>query len=108
MSLIVNPTPVILTPAQRSANQIKQQVTSLYNNMNQTYQNLYKLFWNDPVNISKELGTDAASLFVLSEVLINAVNSAKPGTITNITIPNTFTYTINTDGSVTITPVKKG
>ena len=100
MSLIN--TPVVLTSAQKAAIQIKNSITNLHNNMKTTYNSNYTLFWSDPINIAAALGTDTASLFQLSQVLVNAVNTAQSGSISNTTSPSQYNVVLNPDGSVTI------
>jgi hypothetical protein len=80
-------------------------VTMLFQQMRDIFTESFNLIWFNNVLTPQEavdaLGSDAAELFRLAEVLTMAVNSAKPDTITP-GIPAGFTVSFNEDGTATI------
>ena len=108
MSLLTRPTPdqSIAGKQSRVANRVRMNTFGIFNQISQTYQQLFGAVWSNPMGLTPQqvvaaLGTDAAELFRFLTVLSTAVNAATPGTI-NVANPAGFTVTSNADGTVTI------
>jgi hypothetical protein len=112
MSILENTSGNTVTPAERSARQLKRATSQMAYNLIQSWNHAWDLIWSssDPAAVLEELGTDAAEVFELNEMLISyfvssltgrrqadldailAKVAAKPATTTN------------EDGTVTIDP----
>lgn len=85
--------------------QIESSIKDTYRNMLSCYMMNYQRIWSNdmgltPQEVCDALGVHAAETFQLAELCKQALNTAKPGTI-SLTPP--FTITINPDGTVTLT-----
>jgi len=101
-------TPVIneITPAQRQANHLKQQVRTAFHSMTVAFNQGAKQFWRNPQatpsQIAAALGTDAVEVFQLHAKLGALLADVRPVAIQEgIEVVGQFTP--NADGTVTIT-----
>ena len=103
---ILNPTTELTTAQKqnRAAQAIQSQAANLFANMGRTYEQISNIVFNNPQGLTPQevldaLGTNAAELLSLSDLLVQTVNAAAPGTIT----PGyPVTLTANPDGTVTV------
>lgn len=107
MSVLDNPVVNEITPAQRQANQIKQNVRQTFQNLVVAFNNGSKQFWRNPQaspsEIAAALGTDAVEVFKLHAKLGALLADVRPAAIQEgAAVVGQFTY--NADGTVTITP----
>lgn len=107
MSVLDTPVVNEITPAQRQANQIKQQVRTAYQSMVVAFNQGAKQFWRNPQaspsQIAAALGTDAVEVFQLHAKLGALLADVRPSAIQEgASVVGQFTY--NADGTVTITP----
>jgi hypothetical protein len=107
MSILDTPVVNELTPAQRQANQIKQQARTTFQSMVTAFNQGAKQFWRNPQaspsQIAAALGTDAVEVFQLHAKLGALIAEVRPEAIQEgAAMVGQFTY--NADGTVTITP----
>lgn len=105
MSLLNNTTELTTAQKQnRAAQAIQSQASNLFTNMGRTYEQISNIVFNNPQGLTPQevldgLGTNAAELLSLSDLLVQTVNTAAPDTIT----PGyPATLTANPDGTVTV------
>lgn len=84
--------------------QIEQRTFNAYKTLIETYNDLYTKVWENPMGLTPqqvfdELGTEGIELFKLSAILVETVNSAKPGTLSRA---QPYEFTINPDGTVIV------
>jgi hypothetical protein len=88
---------------QKTALDMKNKTNLLYISLRQSYVQIFNNFWNHPdltpQQVSDALGTDAVYLFQLGGQLVDLLNTVKADTITQ---GPPLPYTINQDGTVTI------
>ena len=105
MSLLNNNNELTTPEKQnRSAQAIQSQAAALFTNMGRTYEQISNIVFNNPQGLTPQevldgLGTNAAELLGLSDLLVQTVNAAVPGTITP---DRPGTLTPNPDGTVTV------
>ena len=70
-----------LTPAERSARQVKRAATQMAFQLIQSWNHGWDLIWSseDPAAVLAELGTDAGEIFELNEDLIAYFNTTLTG-----------------------------
>lgn len=98
-----------VTPATRTAAQIKMNARATYQQLLQAYSNGINIFWRNtsatPSAISAALGTDAKEVFELHGMIGELIAKIRPQDIEQVNkMVGEFTY--NADGTVTITPPK--
>lgn len=107
MSILDAPIVNEITPAQRQANQLKQQARTAYQSMVVAFNNGAKQFWRNPQAspsaIAAALGTDAVEVFQLHAKLGALLADVRPAAIQEgAAVVGQFTY--NADGTVTVIP----
>jgi hypothetical protein len=107
MSVLDTPVVNELTPAQRQANQIKQNTRTVFQSMVTAFNQGAKQFWANPQatpsQIAAALGTDAKEVFELHGKLGALLAEVRPAAIQEgAAVVGQFTY--NEDGTVTIRP----
>jgi hypothetical protein len=102
MNTLLSP---IVTPAQRKAAQLKQFPAAQFNQLLTAWKQQVSLLWDDqdPQAILDVIGTDGAELFTLSASLAAFLESQKED-CTAATLAKVKPFTVEQDGSVTITP----
>lgn len=108
MSILDTPVVNEITPAQRQANQIKQNVRTAFQNMVMAFNNGSRQFWKNaqasPSQIAAALGTDAVEVFELHAKLGAVLAEVRPDAIKEgQDVVGQFTY--NADGTVTVNTV---
>lgn len=108
---ILNPTPTTLTDAQKLALKIIQDSRRAFSQMKLTFNSSINTLWNSSNATPQEIldalasqGGSAAELFALSNAMVDMMNTFAAANITEI-VPAKYTYTINQDGTVTLTEV---
>lgn len=84
--------------------QIAADAYTAYNALVKAHGSIYKRVWQNNLGLTPQevfdvLGSQGSELFRLSAILIQTVNTAKPGSI-SYTQP--YHFTINPDGTVTV------
>lgn len=107
MSILDKPAIPEITPAIRTAAQIKQSAQATYRQLLTAFEAAVRLFWQNsqatPAEIAAALGTDAREAFQLHAKLGAFLNEVKPGCINNaMGVVGEVTY--NDDGTVTVKP----
>lgn len=107
MSVLDTPVVNEITPAQRQANQLKQQARTAYQSMVLAFNQSAKQFWRNPQatpsQIAAALGTDAVELFQLHAKLGALLAEVRPAAIQEgLAVVGQFTN--NADGTVTVVP----
>ncbi|NDD53264.1 hypothetical protein EBZ39_05220 [bacterium] len=108
MSILEGKGPVNeVTPATRTATQIKMNTRATYQQLLSAYSNGLNLFWRNtsasPSAISAALGTDAKEIFELHGMIGELIAKIRPQDIEQVNkVIGEFTY--NADGTVTIKP----
>ncbi|NDF13422.1 MAG: hypothetical protein EB060_11500 [Proteobacteria bacterium] len=105
MSVLDKPSVPEITPAIRTAAQIKQNARATYQAMMNAFEQNARLFWKNPQSrpsdLSAALGTDAAEVFALHAKLGSILEEVKPG-CTADALKLVGNFTVNSDGTVTI------
>lgn len=88
---------------ERVKKRIERKTYETYAGLIGSYNDLSKMVWHNPQGLTPQqvfdsLGTNAAELFELSALLVQTVNTAKPGTLDPA---QPYEYTVNEDGTVT-------
>jgi len=107
MSVLDTPVVNEITPAQRQANQIKQNVRQTFQSLVVAFNNGARQFWRNPQatpsQIAAALGTDAVEVFQLHAKLGALLADVRPAAIQEgASVVGQFTY--NADGTVTVIP----
>lgn len=107
MSVLDTPVVNEITPAQRQANQIKQNVRQTFQSLVVAFNSGSKQFWRNPQAspsaIAAALGTDAVEVFQLHAKLGALLADVRPAAIQEgASVVGQFTY--NPDGTVTVVP----
>ena len=110
MSVLSNQQPNPLTPAQRSAKQVKRATSQMAYQLIQSWNHGWDLIWSaeDPAAVLAELGTDAGEIFQLNEDIIVYLNTTLAGRkqdeldAINAKVAAKPATTVAGDGSVTI------
>jgi hypothetical protein len=105
MSVLDKPSVPEITPAIRTAAQIKQNARATYQAMMNAFEQNTRLFWKNaqssPSDLSSALGTDAAEVFALHAKLAAFLEEVKPG-CTAEAMKLVGSFTSNADGTVTV------
>jgi len=99
-----------LTPAERSAKQVKRAASQMAYQLIQSWNHGWDLIWSsaDPAAVLAELGTDAGEIFALNEDMIVYLNTTLAGRkqdeldAINAKVAAKPATTTAADGSVTI------
>jgi hypothetical protein len=104
MPIIDAKTPTRPSPLQRRAAQHKKQLQSKWDELAKLFESLGYFIWKDkdPQSVLNAFGTDAADLFKCSSAYRTMVQSYT-GTAPASPIPKGWSYTLNSDGTVTVT-----
>ena len=110
MSVLNNQTQPVLTPAERSARQVKRATAQMAYQLIQSWNHGWDLIWSseDPAAVLAELGTDAGEIFALNEDIIVYLNTTLAGRkqdeldAINAKVAAKPATTTAADGSVTI------
>jgi hypothetical protein len=110
MSVLDQTQPNPLTPAQRSAKQVKRATSQMAYQLIQSWNHGWDLIWSseDPAAILAELGTDAGEIFQLNEDILAYFNTTLAGRkqdeldAINAKVAAKPATTVAPDGSVTI------
>jgi len=106
MSVLNNPAPADITPADRAARQIKDRARETFRQLADTFNQTSTHFWSHrkatPAEIAAALGTDAAEVFALHGKLGAMLATVKPEAIAEGQAV-VGQFTVNADGTVTIT-----
>jgi len=110
MSVLNNQTQPVLTPAERSARQVKRATAQMAYQLIQSWNHGWDLIWSsgDPAAVLSELGTDAGEIFALNEDIIVYLNTTLAGRkqdeldVINAKVAAKPATTVAADGSVTI------
>ena len=98
----------VVTPEAQAAATIRQVATELYNAILPKYKMCYNLVWNNPRatpgKVLAQLGTDAGELFAVSAATAQLLVAAGATGIPT-TLPASWSFAVNADGSVTLAPV---
>lgn len=107
ITLITNQISPTFTTAQYQAQTqayILRQMNMSFESLVDTFTTLFNMVWDNPTLTPQQVfdafGANASQLFVISSTIKTAVNTITPGTL-NQTPPTA--YTINNDGTVTVT-----
>ena len=106
MSVLTEQTAPTSQPQTERANQIKQQVRQSWRMIRRNHQLGMSLLWGNlpegvtAQDIVDELGTDAGEIFTLSAQLATLIGGVDPDSV--VSVPEGVTYTINQDGTVTL------
>lgn len=81
MSVLDQTQPNPLTPAERSARQVKRATSQMAYQLIQSWNHGWDLIWSseDPAAVLAELGTDAGEIFQLNEDMIAYFNTTLTG-----------------------------
>jgi len=81
MSVLTNQTQPVLTPAERSARQVKRATSQMAYQLIQSWNHGWDLIWSseDPAAVLAELATDAREIFQLNEDIIAYFNTTLAG-----------------------------
>jgi hypothetical protein len=81
MSVLDQTQPNPLTPAERSAKQVKRATSQMAYQLIQSWNHGWDLIWSsaDPAAVLAELGTEAGELFQLNEDIIVYLNTTLAG-----------------------------
>lgn len=81
MSVLDQTQPNQLTPAERSARQVKRATSQMAYQLIQSWNHGWDLIWSsgDPAAVLAELGTDAGEIFQLNEDMIAYFNTTLTG-----------------------------
>ena len=95
------------TRAREVADRIREVSNQTHNLLVNAHKEIFDIFWNSPDVTAKEVcdefGTDAFKLFEFGSLMIQLILAANPHAIPpELYIPRK-PYTINADGSVTVT-----
>lgn len=105
MSVLDPETPMPLDPAQRIANQLKQNARNTFRNLVTTFTQNSKLFWQNsaatPTEIAAALGPQGAELFQLHGKIGQLLADVKPDSV-QAGLSFVGQYTIGEDGVITI------
>jgi len=110
MSVLDQTQPSPLTPAERSAKQVKRATSQMAYQLVQSWNHGWDLIWSsaDPAAVLAELGTEAGELFQLNEDIIVYLNTTLAGRrqdeldAINAKVAAKPATTTAADGSVTI------
>ena len=99
-----------LTPAERSAKQVKRATSQMAYQLIQSWNHGWDLIWSsaDPAAVLAELGTEAGEIFALNEDMIVYLNTTLAGRkqdeldAINVKVAAKPATTTAADGSVTI------
>lgn len=105
MSVLDQPSPVQLTMAERTANQLRQNARRTFIDLVQTYTDGARLFWQNPdatpQDVAAALGTDGAELFQLHAKIGQLLAEIKPESVTEgLSVVGQFS--ISEDGVITV------
>ena len=115
MSILENTSSSTVTPAERSAKQIRRATSQMAYNLIQSWNHGWDLIWNsaDPAGVLQELGTDAGEVFELNEQLVayfvTALTDRRQADLDAILakVAAKPATTTAQDGTVTIDPVEE-
>lgn len=81
MSVLDQTQPNPLTPAERSAKQVKRATSQMAYQLIQSWNHGWDLIWSadDPAAVLAELGTDAGEIFQLNEDILVYLNTTLTG-----------------------------
>jgi hypothetical protein len=110
MSVLSNQQSNPLTPAERSAKQVKRATSQMAFQLIQSWNHGWDLIWSaeDPAAVLAELGTDAGEIFQLNEDIVLYLNTTLAGRkqddldAINAKVAAKPATTVAGDGSVTI------
>jgi len=110
MSVLNNQTQPTLTPAERSARQVKSATSQMAYQLIESWNHGWDLIWSseDPADVLAELGTEAGEIFALNEDIIVYLNTTLAGRkqdeldAINAKVAAKPATTVAEDGSVTI------
>ena len=92
--------------AEMAADSVKSACNNLFLEMSKIYTSNYNLVWNNrsasAADIVAAMGAEGQLLFQLSALVSQVLTTA--GANAPATMPSTWTFTANDDGSVTLTP----
>lgn len=105
MSVLNPPAPVVVTPAERVAEQLKQQTRATYQQLVQAFNQGSLSFWKNPratpAEIAAALGANAKEIFELHGKIGAMLATVNPEAIaTGSAAVGSFSY--NADGTVTV------
>lgn len=94
------------TAAQRTADDLSGSLQAGYAGLRGTFLMLSRLVWRNPYRLTPQqvldlLGSDAAKLFAVSNAAVELLNLVGEG-IESV-VPEGWNYTINPDGTITLT-----
>jgi len=103
----VDQEPTLEQKKELIAKRLVKQVQDVYNNLRQSYQDIYRMVWENPRELTPQqvldgLGSEAAELFQLAGILLQTLETANPGSTDDLPKSDPSRYTINDDGTVTI------